>query len=68
MQREQLRKLVFWFGWTVLFALPIVFMTEILIIDDLPVIQPWKWAILLAAVLIIYAARNRDDVLEHHVV
>ncbi|HEX7808425.1 MAG TPA: hypothetical protein VF608_06870 [Thermoanaerobaculia bacterium] len=68
MQREQLRKFVFWFGWSVLIAVPLIFVAEAVITQDLPHVQPWKWAIPLAAALIAYAARNRDDVLHHHVV
>ena len=58
-----------WFraGWLILFILPIAFTIEAVIRQDLPTIQPWKWAILAAAVLMIYLARNRDDVLKHHV-
>ena len=68
MTREQFRKVVFWFGWSILIALPILFTVEIVMLQDLPRIQPWKWAILPGAALIIYLARNRDDVLRHHVV
>ena len=33
-----------------------------------PPVEPWKWAILFAAVVLIYFSRNTDDVLKHHVV
>ncbi len=63
-----MRKALFWFGWIILGILPVALGIEIFMADDLPHIQPWKWAILLGAVLLIYFARNRDSVLVHHVV
>jgi hypothetical protein len=68
MQREQLRKFFFRLGWAILIVLPIAFIAEIVLSQDLPPVQPWKWAILFGAVALIYATRNRDDVLRHHVV
>ena len=62
-----MRKTMFRVGWAILFMLPIVFLTEAVIEQDVPVVQPWKWAILVGAVLMIYLTRNRDDVLKHHV-
>jgi hypothetical protein len=62
-----MRKALFWFGWAVLCALPIAFAVEVFTLQDLPLIQPWKWAVALAAVLLVVAARNRDDVLKHRV-
>lgn len=62
-----MRKTLFWAGWTILFLLPIAYGVEIAWSDDLPHVQLWKWAILAVAVLLIYVARNRDDVLKHHV-
>ena len=53
-------------GWAILFTLPVAFIAEALYQQDLPAIQPWKWAIVAAAVLLIYISRNRDDVLKHH--
>ena len=63
-----MRKRLFWAGWAVLFALPIVFTIEIIVRQDLPDVQPWKWAILAGAVLLVYFARNTDEVFKHHVV
>ncbi len=68
MQREQLRKFFYRLGWAILIVLPIAFIAEIVMSQDLPPVQPWKWAILFGAVVMTYAARNRDDVLRHHVV
>lgn len=68
MNREQVRKFFYWFGWSILIALPIVFIGEIVATQDLPLVQPWKWVILFGAVAIIYASRSRDDVFRHHVV
>jgi hypothetical protein len=62
-----MRKTLFWTGWVILFVLPIAFTLEVFLDEDLPNIQPWKWAILATAVLLIYFSRNRDDVLKHHV-
>lgn len=61
------RKVIFWLGWAILGVLPLIFTIQILMIQDLPKVQPWKWAIPFLAVLMIYFARNRDDVLNHHV-
>ena len=63
-----MRKSLFWCGWAVLFVLPLVYGAQIYITQDLPDVQPWKWIILIAAVLAIYFSRNPDDVLKHHVV
>jgi hypothetical protein len=62
-----MRRNLFWTGWGILFALPIAFIAEVLVEQDLPDVSPWKWAILVMAVLLIYFSRNRDDVLKHHV-
>ena len=68
MNRESMRKFFFWFGWTILILLPIAFTVEIFAIEDLPEIQPWKWALLFGAVILVYFTRNRDDALKHHVI
>jgi lipid-A-disaccharide synthase-like uncharacterized protein len=62
-----MRRTLFWAGWVILFALPIAFGLEVVIEQDLPNVQPWQWAILAAAVLLIYFSRNRDDVFKYHV-
>ena len=62
-----MRKALFWLGWAVLLALPIVFTVQIIITQDLPAVEIWKWAVLAAAVLLVYFARSRDDVLKHHI-
>ena len=62
-----MRRAMFWFGWAVLIMLPIAFTTEVMLVQDLPAVQPWKWAVLLAAVLLVFLARNRDDVLKHRI-
>lgn len=63
-----MRRKLFWFGWVVLFALPVIYATQIYITQDLPPVEPWKWIIPFAAVVLIYFSRNTDDVLKHHVV
>jgi lipid-A-disaccharide synthase-like uncharacterized protein len=62
-----MRRALYGLGWAVLVALPIAFTIEIIVMQDLPSVQIWKWAILAVAVLLIYFARNRDDVLKHHI-
>ena len=63
-----MRKTLFWAGWIVLFVLPVVFVTQIVLMQDLPKVALWQWAIPLAAVVLIYFTRNTDDVLKHHVI
>jgi hypothetical protein len=62
-----MRRAIFWFGWAVLLALPVIYTIQIIVAQDLPPIETWKWIVPVIAVLIIIAARNRDDVLKHHV-
>lgn len=52
----------------VLFALPVNFSIQIIVTQDLPKVEWWKWLIPFAAVVLIYFSRNTDDVLKHHVV
>ena len=61
-----MRRTIFRAGWFILFVLPIAFIAEAVIRQDVPEVQPWKWAILAALVLAIYFSRDRDDVLKHH--
>ena len=63
-----MRRTLFWTGWIVLFLLPVIYGIQIYITQDLPPVEPWKWAIPFAAVVLIYFSRNTDDVLKHHVV
>lgn len=63
-----MRRKLFWFGWIVLFALPVIFTIQIIAIQNLPTVEWWKWMIPFAAVVLIYFSRDRDDVLKHHVV
>ncbi|HSP33762.1 MAG TPA: hypothetical protein VLU46_05540 [Thermoanaerobaculia bacterium] len=62
-----MRKALFWIGSAVLIALPIVFTIQIMMIQDLPKVEVWKWAVLGAALLLVYFSRSRDDVLNHHI-
>lgn len=62
-----MRKALWWFGWVVLFILPVIFIAQVFMLQDLPKVEPWKWLIAFAAVAIIYFSRNRDDVLKHHI-
>lgn len=63
-----MRKILYRVGWTVLFALPIIYATQIYLAQDLPPVEPWKWLVLFGAVVLVYFARNQDEVLKHHVV
>ena len=63
-----MRKTLFATGWVVFFALPLFYVIQIIVTQDLPPVEWWKWAILFATVVLIYFSRNRDDVLKHHVV
>jgi len=62
-----MRKRLFWFGWVVLFALPVIYGIQIYMAQTLPPVEAWKWAIPFAAVVLIYFSRDTDDVLKHHV-
>jgi hypothetical protein len=62
------RRNLFWLGWAVLIALPIIFVTQGLIIQDIPRVALWQWFVPLAAVALIIFTRNTDDVLRHHVI
>lgn len=61
-----MRRVVFWTGWAIVFLLPIALLAEIWWRQDLPLMHPWKYAVILVAVALIIAGRNRDDVLKHH--
>lgn len=61
-----MRKKLYWLGWIVLFVLPVIYATQIFITQDLPPVKPWQWAIPFGAVVLIYFARDTDDVLKHH--
>lgn len=63
-----MRKALFWFGWAVLFALPVIYGIQIYLIQNLPRVEPWKWLVPFAAVVLIYFTRNRDDVLKHRLI
>ena len=62
-----MRQTLYGIGWIVLFALPLIYGIQIVVTQDLPPVEWWKWAILFATVVLIYFSRNRDDVLKHHV-
>ena len=68
LQEAAMRRKLFWFGWIVLFALPVVYGIQIYVTQDLPRVEPWKWIVPFAAVVLIYFSRNTDDVLKHHIV
>jgi len=63
-----MRKAIFWLGWTILFLIPVAFVAEVLIIQDMPPFPMWKYAVPVVGIALIYLARNHDDVLHHHLV
>ena len=63
-----MRRAIFWLGWSVLAILPLVFVAQIVIADNLPEVELWQWCIPIIAVLMIVGSRNRDEVLKHRVV
>jgi hypothetical protein len=63
-----MRKTIFWLGWVILGLLPVAALVEIYLRQDAPVLVPWKLALAPVAVLLIFFARNRDDVLKHRIV
>ena len=63
-----MRRAFFWMGWILLIGLPVAYGVQIWWTQDLPPVEPWKWAVLLGSLLLVYFARNPDDVLRHHVV
>ena len=61
-----MRRVVFWTGWAIVSLLPVALVAEIWWRQDLPLMEPWKYAVVFVAVALIIAGRNRDDVLKHH--
>jgi hypothetical protein len=62
-----MRRLLFWMGWVVLSVLPVIWGIQIFMIKNFPPIEWWKWLVPLAAVMMIFFTRNRDKVLDHHI-
>ena len=56
------------FGWSVLLSLPVIYGIQIYRTQDLPAVEPWQWLVLLAAIVLTYFSRSKDDVLKHHLV
>lgn len=63
-----MRTILFRTGWLLLIVLPIAYIVQIVWVQDLPAVEPWKWMVIAGAVILVYFARNDDDVLKHHVV
>lgn len=62
-----MRRAIFWLGWAILFILPVIFLAQAWIIQDIPPVEMWKWVVPAVALLLVYLGRNRDDVFKHHV-
>jgi len=63
-----MRRMLFWLGLTLLIGLPIAYGIQIVVTQDLPAFEPWKRVLLFGALLLVYFARNADDVLRHRLV
>lgn len=61
-----MRRWLFWSGLTIVLLIPIAFLIEAILIQDIPPLSVWKVAIALAGCALIVLGRNRDDVLKHH--
>jgi hypothetical protein len=61
-----LRRTLFWAGWVLVVAYVAIFAAQIYITQDLPAITPLKWVILFGTFAFIYAMRDRDEVVQHH--
>jgi hypothetical protein len=68
MKEVAMRRAIFWLGWCILAILPLIFIAQIIIVDNLPEVELWKWAVPIVAIAMIALARSRDDVLKHHLV
>ena len=47
-----MRRTLFWFGWAVLLALPVLYGVQVYVIQDLLKMESWKWLALLGAALL----------------
>lgn len=61
-----MRKVVFWTGWVIFFMLPIAFLIEIAVEQDMPPLPLWKLGPPLVALALVVFGRSRDDALNHH--
>jgi len=61
-----MRRAIFWSGWILFSLLPIAFVTEVLVRQDMPPLPPWKLLLPLIALFLVILGRNPDDVLNHH--
>lgn len=61
-----MQKVIFRLGILLLVVLPVVYGIEIYRTQDLPSVPMWGWATLVGAVLLIVFARNKDEVINHH--
>jgi hypothetical protein len=63
---RMLRKVLYWGGWILLLVYAVIYLVQGFALQDIPPVSWLKWGILAATALLIYAARNRDQVFEHH--
>ena len=61
-----LRKVLFWSGWVLLLVYAVIFAVQTVVLQDIPPVSYLKWGILAATAILIYAARNREQVIAHH--
>lgn len=63
-----MRRYLYRLGWVVLAVLPVIYGVQIYLAQDLPAVSPWQWLFLFAVVVVLFFARDKDDVLKHHVI
>lgn len=61
-----LRRFLFWTGWFLLLAYTVIFFVQVYLIQNIPEVSKLQWAALAATVILIYAARNREEVVNYH--
>ena len=61
-----MRRILFWGGWVLLLFYAVFYAVQIYLIQDIPRIELYKWGILFATGVLIYAARDRREVTELH--
>ena len=61
-----MRRWLFWSGWVIVLLIPIAFLVEAIMIQDVPALKIWKIVVAVVGLSLIVMGRNRDDVLKHH--
>lgn len=61
-----IRRVLFWAGWVLLVAYTVTFAAQAYLMQDIPPVSVLKWGLLFATCGLIYAARDRDEPIHHH--